>query len=128
MRWPRMILDVAMEEMGHLVVVRNITAALGAAPRIGCINFPLDPGYLPPGLVVKLALFNPKTLQHFTHLARPPGPTELDEDGYAPEWRFAGRASGDQLTPMSLDCDAADAICALLGEGLRRLIRQGRIC
>ena len=34
-RWRQAIIQVAIEEMGHLVAVWNITAALGAAPRFG---------------------------------------------------------------------------------------------
>ena len=57
-RWRRAILDVAIEEMGHLVAVWNITSAVGGSPRFGRVNFPIDPGYLPAGIVVKLAPFN----------------------------------------------------------------------
>ncbi len=46
-RWRRDILKVAIEEMGHLTAVWNITAALGGSPRFGRLNFPLDPGGLP---------------------------------------------------------------------------------
>src|SRR5262249_10931681 len=84
-RWRRVILDVAIEEMSHLVAVWNITAALGVAPRIGRTNFPLDPGYLPAGVVVKLAPFSEATLQHFIHLERPHGSDEPDGEGFAPE-------------------------------------------
>src|SRR4029078_582943 len=34
-RWRRVLFQVAVEEMGHLTAVWNITAALGAAPRFG---------------------------------------------------------------------------------------------
>ena len=34
-RWRRAILKVAVEEMGHLTAVWNITAALGGSPRFG---------------------------------------------------------------------------------------------
>ena len=54
-RWRRAILDVAIDEMGHLAAVWNITSAIGGSPRFGRGNFPLDPGYLPAGVVVKLA-------------------------------------------------------------------------
>ena len=57
-RWRRTILKVAVEEMGHLTAVWNITAALGGTPRFGRGNFPLDPGSLPAGVVVKLAPFS----------------------------------------------------------------------
>ena len=58
------IVEVAIEEMGHLTAVWNITAALGGSPRFGRGNFPLDPGSLPAGVVVKLAPFNDAVLQH----------------------------------------------------------------
>src|SRR6202008_3276696 len=48
-RWKRVILDVAIDEMGHLAAVWNITAGLGASPRFGRTNFPLDRGFLPAG-------------------------------------------------------------------------------
>ena len=53
-RWRQVMLKVAVEEMGHLTAVWNITAALGGAPRFGRGNFPLEPGMLPAGIVVKL--------------------------------------------------------------------------
>src|SRR5690242_20653386 len=53
--WRRAILRVAIDEMGHLTAVWNITAALGGMPRFGRGNFPLDAGILPAGMVVKLA-------------------------------------------------------------------------
>ena len=62
--------------MGHLVAVWNITAALGGSPRFGRGNFPLDPGDLPAGIVVKLAPFNEAVLQHFIYLERPADSTE----------------------------------------------------
>jgi hypothetical protein len=82
-RWRRAILDIAIEEMGHLVAVWNITAALGGAPRFGRGNFPLDPGFLPAQVVVKLAPFNEATLQHFIYLERPHGSSEPDGEGFA---------------------------------------------
>ena len=69
--WRQVLIGVAIEEMGHLSAVWNITSALGAAPRFGRGNFPLDPGVLPASVVVKLAPFNEHTLQHFIFLERP---------------------------------------------------------
>src|SRR3954468_15509609 len=87
-RWRRVLVQVAVEEMGHLTAVWNITAALGGTPRFGRGNFPLDPGVLPAGIVVKLAPFNEGVLQHFIHLERPHGSTEPDGEGFAPELQF----------------------------------------
>jgi hypothetical protein len=82
-RWRRSIIDVAIEEMGHLSAVWNITAALGGQPRFGRGNFPLDPGYLPAGITVKLAPFNEDVLQHFIFLERPEGSEEPEGKGRA---------------------------------------------
>src|ERR1700674_5295597 len=67
-RWRTELIKVSVEEMGHLTAVWNITSALGGTPRFGRGNFPLDPGYLPAGVVVKLAPFTQGVLQHFIHL------------------------------------------------------------
>ncbi len=42
-RWRQTIIDVAIDEMGHLAAVWNITAALGGSPRFGRGNFPARP-------------------------------------------------------------------------------------
>jgi CDGSH-type Zn-finger protein/uncharacterized Fe-S cluster protein YjdI len=120
-RWRQSILQVATEEMGHLMAVWNITIALGGAPRVGRSNFPVDPGYLPAGVVVKLAPFNMATLQHFIYLERPAGSTEPDGDGFAPERVFARGADGPRLTPMGVDYETVGAFYEKLGKGLRLL-------
>lgn len=118
-RWRRCILHIATEEMGHLMSVWNITIALGGAPRVGRSNFPLDPGYLPAGVVVKLAPFNMATLQHFVYLERPEGSTEPDGEGFAPERNFVRGVEGPRLTPMGLDYDTVGQFYEKLGIGLR---------
>jgi CDGSH-type Zn-finger protein/uncharacterized Fe-S cluster protein YjdI len=123
-RWRRAILDVAIEEMGHLVAVWNITAALGVAPRIGRTNFPLDPGYLPAGVVVKLAPFSEATLQHFIYLERPEGSSEPDGAGFAFERPFVRAIAAQRLTPMGLDYATVGAFYATLGDGLRAFVAQ----
>src|SRR3954467_14250305 len=45
--WRDQIIGVAIDEMGHLAAVWNITSALGGAPRVGRGNFPIEPGLLP---------------------------------------------------------------------------------
>jgi CDGSH-type Zn-finger protein/uncharacterized Fe-S cluster protein YjdI len=104
-RWRRAIIDVAIEEMGHLAAVWNITAAVGGAPRFGRVNFPIDPGYLPAGIVVKLAPFSEEVLQHFIHLERPIGSTELDGKGFEYERNFSRNPPKPRLTPMGFDYD-----------------------
>ena len=120
-RWRGSILQVAIEEMGHLMAVWNITIALGGAPRVGRSNFPLDPGYLPAGVVVKLAPFNMATLQHFIYLERPADSSEPDGEGFAPERVFVRGVTGPRLTPMGVDYDTVGAFYQQLANGLRLL-------
>jgi CDGSH-type Zn-finger protein/uncharacterized Fe-S cluster protein YjdI len=120
--WRRTILEVAIEEMGHLAAVWNITAALGAAPRIGRLNFPLDPGHLPAGIVVKLAPFRASTLQHFIHLERPVGSQEPDGEGYSIERHFVRGAPRATLTPMAVDYETVGEFYATLAAGLRAFV------
>jgi len=121
-RWRQTILDVAIDEMGHLAAVWNITAALGGSPRFGRGNFPLDPGMLPAGIVVKLAPFNEAVLQHFIFLERPHGSAEQDGEGFAPELQFKRGTNRVRLTPMAMDYDTVGTFYAVLGENLRKFV------
>ena len=117
--WRRSLVQVAIEEMGHLTAVWNITAALGGSPRFGRQNFPLDPGALPAGIVVKLAPFSEAVLQHFIHLERPVGSPEPEGDGFAPDVVFQRGVARPRLTPMAMDYDTVGTFYASLGAGLR---------
>ena len=121
-RWRSSIIQVAVGGMGHLAAVWNITAALGAAPRIGRVNFPLDPGYLPAGIIVKLAPFNAQTLQHFIFLERPHASGEAEGEGFVPERMFVRGNPGARLTPMSMDYDTVGAFYESLKDGLAALV------
>jgi CDGSH-type Zn-finger protein/uncharacterized Fe-S cluster protein YjdI len=123
-RWRRTITAVAVEEMGHLVAVWNITAALGGAPRLGRANFPLDPGALPAGMVVKLAPFDRATLQHFIYLEKPAGSSEPDSPAFAPERVFRRGADGPRLTPMAIDYDTVGVFYEVLGKRLARFVEE----
>jgi CDGSH-type Zn-finger protein/uncharacterized Fe-S cluster protein YjdI len=121
-RWRREILSVAVDEMSHMTAVWNITAALGGVPRFGRTNFPLDPGYLPACVVVKLAPFSASVVQHFIYLERPHGSREPDGEGFEPERRFVRGAAGDRLTPMGLDYETVGEFYAALSAGLSTLV------
>lgn len=72
-RWRSAIMSVAVEEMGHLLIVANLTVACGGRPHFGRPNFPISPGYFPSGVVVRLAGFSRATIEHFIFLERPQG-------------------------------------------------------
>ncbi len=123
-RWRREILSVAIDEMSHLAAVWNITSALGATPRFGRTNFPLDPGYLPAQVVVRLAPFDAAVRLQFIHLERPGESDEPDGDGFAPERLFERGRSVQRLVPMGLNYATVGEFYATLGNGLRALVER----
>ena len=123
-RWRGVLINVAVEEMGHLTAVWNITSALGGAPRVGRTNFPLDPGSLPAGIVVKLAPFNRATLQHFIFLERPHGSTERDGEGFAYERTYTRGSDVIRLVPMGINYETVGDFYAALSNGLRDIVAQ----
>ena len=82
-RWRRTIINVAVEEMGHLVMVANLTVAVGGRPHFGCPNFPVSPGYFPSDVALRLTAFTAETLEHFIFLERPQGLDGEDSDAFA---------------------------------------------
>jgi len=121
-RWRRVIMSVAIDEMGHLTAVWNITSALGGAPRFGRGNFPLDPGMLPAGVQVKLAPFGAEVLQHFIHLERPAGSNEPEGKGFEASYAYTRGDSRARLTPMAMDYDTVGIFYHCLGQLLRDFV------
>jgi len=123
-RWRQKLIRVAVEEMQHLAAVWNITSALGGSPQFGRSNFPLDPGYLPAGIVVKLAPFSPETLQHFVYLERPRGSTEQDGEGFAYERNYVRGGGLARLTPMGINYDTVGDFYEALSDGLKSMVAR----
>ncbi|HEY7638831.1 MAG TPA: ferritin-like domain-containing protein [Steroidobacteraceae bacterium] len=123
-RWRQALFAVAIEEMAHLAAVWNITAALGGSPRVGRGNFPIDPGYLPASVVVKLAPFNAQTLQHFIYLERPAGSDERDSEAFAIERNYVRGSDVQRLTPMGINYDTVGNFYTTLSLGLRGLVER----
>jgi CDGSH-type Zn-finger protein/uncharacterized Fe-S cluster protein YjdI len=121
-RWRSSILQIAIEEMGHLTAVWNISSALGGAPCFGRDNFPLDPGYLPAGIVVRLAPFDDQVLQHFVYLERPESSIEPDGEGFVPELQFTRGTSVKRLTPTVADYQTVGQFYAELSRGLEAFV------
>jgi CDGSH-type Zn-finger protein/uncharacterized Fe-S cluster protein YjdI len=123
-RWRQKLIRVAVEEMQHLAAVWNITSALGGSPQLGRSNFPLDPGYLPAGIVVKLAPFSPETLQHFVYLERPRGSTEQDGEGFAYERNYVRGGGSARLTPMGINYETVGDFYEALSDGLKSMVAR----
>jgi hypothetical protein len=102
-RWRKSILAVATEEMLHLLLVANICVGIGGRPHFGRPNFPVEPGYFPSGVVVKLTPFNAETLDHFIFLERPRGIHEEDGDGFEHEREYRREEAYQGLMPSVQD-------------------------
>src|SRR4051812_36426376 len=123
-RWRRVILRVAVEEMGHLTAVWNITSALGGSPRFGRVNFPLDPGTLPANVIVRLAPFSEAVLQHFIYLERPGSSGEPDGEGFQAEYSFTRGVAAARVTPMPLDYDTVGNFYEQLSANLAQFVQR----
>jgi CDGSH-type Zn-finger protein/uncharacterized Fe-S cluster protein YjdI len=123
-RWRRAILKVAVEEMGHLTAVWNITAALGGSPRFGRLNFPLDPGSLPANVIVRLAPFSEEVLQHFIYLERPTHSEEADGAGFTAEWKFTRGDARPRVTPMPTDYETVGEFYETLSKNLEAFVTR----
>jgi hypothetical protein len=117
--WRRTIVSVAVEEMGHLATVSNLTVALGGTPHFDRPNFPVPAGYHPSGFALRLTPFDEATLQHFIFLERGDDASVADGEGFqesAAPGRTAGRLG---LTPSARDYGT-------VGEFYRDLTREIR--
>src|SRR4030095_13146078 len=123
-RWRHALFDVAIEEMAHLTAVWNITSALGGSPRVGRGNFPIDPGYLPASVVVKLAPFNAHTLQHVIYRERPAGSDERDSEAFVIERSYVRGSDVQRLTPMGINYETVGNFYTTLSLGLRGLVER----
>jgi CDGSH-type Zn-finger protein/uncharacterized Fe-S cluster protein YjdI len=123
-RWRRSLISIAVEEMGHLTAVWNITSAIGGSPNLGRANFPVDAGYLPASVIVRLAPFTPDTLQHFIYLERPHGSSEPDGHNFVVERNYQRGGDIARLVPTAINYDTVGDFYTALSDGLRGLVAR----
>jgi hypothetical protein len=82
--WREQIVDIALQEMGHLGSVSNLLTLVGAEPHFDRPNFPPQENYYPPSAKFHLERFGDDALDRFVEFERnalSPGTAEL---GIAP--------------------------------------------
>jgi CDGSH-type Zn-finger protein/uncharacterized Fe-S cluster protein YjdI len=119
-RWRDVIVDIAKEEMTHLVLVSNLLSAIGSAPHLARPNFPVARGYHPAGIIVSLAPFDRATLDHFIYLERPEGVAMADGAGFAPFTYRRGLRDG-RLVPSAQDYETVGHLYRGIRDGFVRL-------
>jgi hypothetical protein len=122
-RWRKAILDVAIEEMGHLLIVANLTIAVGGQPHFGRPNFPVAPGYFPSAVTVRLTPFSEETLEHFIFLERPTGvvlddAAAFEQEDYDRKQRIVG------LMPSTQDYLTIAHLYEAIRVNIRALARE----
>ena len=123
-KWSRAIIDIAIDEMTHLALVANLMNAVGGVAHFGRPNFPIAPGMLPAGLVVRLAPFNRDTLQHFIYLERPEGSAEPDAAGFVCVQTYERGQHGLRLTPAAQDYLTVGHLYRSVEAGLKALVER----
>jgi CDGSH-type Zn-finger protein/uncharacterized Fe-S cluster protein YjdI len=123
-KWQRAIIDIAIDEMTHLALVANLMNAVGGVAHFGRPNFPIAPGMLPAGLVVRLAPFNRETLQHFIYLERPEGSDEPDADSFICAQTYERGQHGLKLTPAAQDYLTVGHLYRSVEAGLKGLVER----
>jgi len=119
-RWRKAIMGVAVEEMGHLLMVANLTVAVGGRPHFGRPNFPVSPGYFPSGVVVRLSGFSAETLDHFIFLERPRGVEGNDAEEYQ-QPDYAREQAVPGLMPSAQDYTTIGHLYEAIRTNLRAL-------
>ena len=102
-RWRKAILSVATEEMVHLLLMANLSIAIGGRPHFDRPNFPVATGYFPSGVIVKLTPFSAETLEHFVYLERPQGVEHSDGEGFAHDREYQREQAYVGLMPSVQD-------------------------
>jgi hypothetical protein len=123
-QWKRVILNVAVEEMGHLAIVNNLLIAIGGAPHFDRPNLPVAEGYLPACFTVRLTPFDEAALDHFIFLEHPEGSSIHDHDTFGAEAEIVREVKDIQLTPSAGDYETIAELYGMIREGLRSLVAK----
>jgi CDGSH-type Zn-finger protein/uncharacterized Fe-S cluster protein YjdI len=120
-RWRRVILGISLEEMSHLSLVCNLFSAMGGSPHLSRPNFPVYPGAYPAGMVIELAPFTLKTLEHFIYLEHPALHNISDSDDFVPQVHYERIAPTGRLTSTSGEYQTVGMLYDALKKALVRL-------
>jgi hypothetical protein len=123
-RWHKVLAGIAVEEMLHLALVCNVTAAIGAAPSLTRPNFPRPSEYLPGGVQFKLLPFGDASLTHFLYLERPEGMERADAEGFVPAAPSPDPVGADEMMPRLQDFATVGHLYRGIEDGLTVLTER----
>lgn len=123
-RWRQVVLGICLEEMSHLSLVSNLFSALGGTPHFARPNFPVSPGLYPADMVIELAPFDLKTIEHFIFLERPASQEIKDADTFQPAEAYERVAPHGRLMPNSGDYQTVGVLYQAIRRALIDLTEQ----
>jgi hypothetical protein len=123
-RWRAEVNAVAVEEMLHLALVCNLTAAIGAAPSLSRPNFPQRTAYFPPSVELDLLPFGDAALRHFLYLERPEGVERPDADEFMPSAVGPTPMLRDEIVPRSQSFATVGHLYRGISRGFERLVER----
>ena len=122
-QWKRELLHIGEQEMLHLALVQNLLNSIGAAPRLGRPNFPLQPTAMPCDVQMALLPFGEAALRHFAYLERPEGLEMADQEGFAAlaKARELPHEEADEIGPHLQDFETVGHLYRSIEEGFKGL-------
>jgi len=124
-RWRASIIRVAVEEMGHLAIVSNLSVSIGGPTRFDRLNFPIEAGALPSNMSVRLAPFTLDTLQHFIFLERPHNSDEPDGTAFVSKSSYVrGPLEQTHLMPNANDYDTVGTLYESIYQSMETLCER----
>jgi hypothetical protein len=123
-RWEKTIMNIAIQEMGHLALVSNITTSIGGTASFHRPNFPVSPGYYPSDFVIELAPLNVATLEHFIFLERPSGSKIETSADFEANEDYEREAPQGRLMSHTGDYETVADLYKSIEDGLEFLSKQ----
>ncbi len=130
--WRKSILDVAIQEMGHLALVANLTTAVGGHAHFHRNNFPVRPGHFPAEFVMNLRRFDEETLDHFIFLERPETEDVSDDEISEQNLKYERGSPRARIAAFVGDYGTVGKLYKAVSRGIRDLTqdlgREGLFC
>jgi hypothetical protein len=123
-RWRAVILDIAIEEMGHLALVSNLATSLGVRAHLAPAGFPLSPGSLPAGIRLALRGFDVDVLDHFIFLERPEDSDVADSAPFTGGPTYSRGVAGGRFFPRARNYSTLGELYVAVEHGLKHLTRR----
>lgn len=121
LRWHKIVMSVAAEEMLHMAQVNNLLLAVGAAPRVGRPNLPHRGRRYPPAVQLAFVPFGEAAVRHFLFLERPEGITLRDADGFEVPDESVPLTTEQDIAPHVQDFATVGHLYRSIEAGIRHL-------